>query len=142
MARSHSAKAPTIDHLHHHATRWRRGVDRLGDRAEAGADLVDSLHDMEHVFQRPRQTVELPDDDNIAFAQLVEHAVQLGPVPAPAGGGFLEYAAAAAGAEGLGLHGIALLVAFGDAGVAEQHAVAGFHKRAFANGTGSHGSSW
>jgi hypothetical protein len=35
---------------------------------------------VEHVFQRARQTVELPDNDNIAGAKLVEHAVQLGPV--------------------------------------------------------------
>src|SRR4029077_20500307 len=68
------------DHLHHHATRWRRGVDRLGDRAEAGAGGADSLHDVEYVFQRPRQAVELPDNDNITLAQLVEHAMQLGSV--------------------------------------------------------------
>jgi hypothetical protein len=68
---------------------------------------------------------KLPDSDNITLAQVVQHAVQLQPVPAPAGGGFLEDAAAADGVEGLGLHGIALLVAFEDAGVAEQHAPLG-----------------
>jgi hypothetical protein len=42
-----------------------------------------------------------------------------------------DLAAAAGSAEGFGLHGIALLVAFGKAGVAEQHALAGFHNRPF-----------
>ena len=65
---------------------------------------------MEHVLQRSRQAVELPDDDNIALVQLVEHAVQLGTVPAPAAGNLLEDVAAA---EGLGLQCIALLVSFG-----------------------------
>ena len=129
------------DHLQHHAAGRGSGVDRLGDRAEAGAGIADSLHDVEHVFQRAGQAVEFLDNDNITVAQLVEHAVQFGPVPAPAGGGFLEDAAAAGGAEGLGLHGIALLVAFGDASVAEQHAAAGglavFHKRGFAKGPDS-----
>jgi hypothetical protein len=36
------------DHLHHHATRWRRGVDRFGDRAQASAGVADTLHDVEH----------------------------------------------------------------------------------------------
>ena len=109
MARSNSAKR--ADHLHHHASGRRRGVDRLGQRAEAGASFVNPLHDVQHILQRARQPIELPDDDDIALAQLVEHAVQLGPVPAAAGGGLLEDAAAAGGAERLGLHGIALLVA-------------------------------
>ncbi|MBV8525513.1 MAG: hypothetical protein JOY71_25880 [Acetobacteraceae bacterium] len=34
--------------------------------------------------------IELPHDDGIALAQLIEHALQLGPVPAPTGCGFLE----------------------------------------------------
>ncbi len=99
------------DHLHHHAAGRGGGVDVLGDRAEAGAGIGDSLHDVQHVFQRARQAVELPDNDDIALAQLVEHAVQLGPVPAPAGGGLLEQAAAPGGAKRLGLQGVVLLVA-------------------------------
>jgi len=88
---------------------------------------------VEHVFQRPRQAVELPDNDNITLAQLVEHAVQLGPVPAPSGGGLLEDAAAAGRAERLGLQCITLLVSFGDSGVAKKQAVTAFHKRPFAH---------
>jgi hypothetical protein len=52
MARSKFCEGP--DHLHHHATRLRRGIDRLGDRAETGAGHADSLHDVKHVFQRSR----------------------------------------------------------------------------------------
>jgi hypothetical protein len=40
------------DHLHHHASSRRSGVDRLGDRAEARAGVGDALHDVQHVFQR------------------------------------------------------------------------------------------
>jgi hypothetical protein len=65
---------------------------------------------VEHVFQRPRQAVELPDNDNITLAQQVEHAVQLGPVPAPAGGGFLEDAAAAGGPKGYCLQQVGLVI--------------------------------
>jgi hypothetical protein len=80
--------------------------------AESGAGGADPLHDVQHVFERARQPVELPDNDHVALAQLVEHAVQLGPVPAPAGGGFFENAAAAGGAQRLRLDFVALLAAF------------------------------
>ena len=108
------------DHLHHHAAGRGGGVDVLGDRPEAGARLGDPLHDVQHVLQRAGQPVELPDDDRVAFAQMVQHAVQLGPVPTPAGGGLLEHAPAAGGSERFGLQGVVLLVALGDAGIAEQ----------------------
>src|SRR5690348_6018966 len=55
------------------------------------------------------------------------------PVPPSAGGGLLEDAQTAGSAQRLGLQCIALLVSFGNARVAEQHAPAGFHKRPFAH---------
>jgi hypothetical protein len=67
--------------------------------------------------------------------------MQLGPVPAPAGRGLLEDTAAAGGTKRLGLDLVALLVALGDASVAEQHAAAGFHKRSFVHGSADHGKS-
>src|SRR5690242_9308592 len=92
MARSNSAKAPTICIIIRPAGVV--GVDRLGNRAEARAGVPDSLHDMQHVLERARQAVELPDDDDVTLPQLIEHALQLGPVPASAGGGFFKNAAA------------------------------------------------
>jgi hypothetical protein len=87
--------------------------------------------------------------------------MQLGPVPAPAGRGLLEDTAAAGGTKRLGLDLVALLrsrlvrlgvpaersvtsgllVALGDASVAEQHAAAGFHKRSFTKGSGPSGGA-
>ena len=98
------------DHLHHHAPGRGGGVDVLGDRPEAGARLADPLHDVQHVLQRAGQAVELPDNDRVALAQVVEQAVQLRPVPAPAGGGFLEQAPATGRLERLRLQGVVLLV--------------------------------
>src|SRR3954447_12047033 len=104
------------------------------------------LHDVQHVLQRAGQAVKLPDDDGVSFAQVVQHAVQLGPIPAATRGHLLEHAPAASGSECLGLQEVVLLVTLGYAGIAEQRAAIGgfavFHKRAFANGTGSHGGSW
>src|SRR5260370_41873589 len=39
------------DHLHHHSTRWRCGVDCLCETAETSFRLLDPLHDCEHVPQ-------------------------------------------------------------------------------------------
>ena len=87
-----------------------------------------------------------PDDDCVPFAQVIQHAVQLGPVPTAPQRDFLKDAPAAGGSERLGLQKVVLLVALGYAGIAEQRAPAGgaavFHKRAFAHGAGSHGGSW
>jgi len=63
------------DHLHHHAPGWSGGVDVLRDRAEPRAGFGDPLHDVQHVFQGAGQAVEFPDDDGIAFAQMIEHPV-------------------------------------------------------------------
>ena len=45
-------------------------------------------------------------------------AVQLGPVPAPAGGGFLEDATAAGGPKGFCLQQVGLVILLGDTGIA------------------------
>jgi hypothetical protein len=43
---------------------------------------------VKEVLKRTRQPVEFPHDDDIALAQMIEHPVQLGPIP-PAAGGLL-----------------------------------------------------
>jgi hypothetical protein len=55
-------------------------------RAEAGTGAFDPLQDMEQILQAARQSVELPDDDDIAVAELADHLQKLRPIPAPAGG--------------------------------------------------------
>ena len=95
MARSNSAKEPTICIIMRPA-----GVVvsmfSVIERKPAPA-CGDPLHDVQHVLQRAGQAVELPDDDGVAFAQVVEHAVQLRPVPTAARGRLLEHAPAAGG---------------------------------------------
>ena len=94
-------------------------------RTEARARVADPLHDVQHVLQRARQAIELPDDDRVALAQMVQQAMQFRPVPAPAGRGFLEQASATGGPECLRLQGVVLFVSLGDAGIAKQRAAAG-----------------
>jgi hypothetical protein len=93
------------DHLHHHPAGRGGGVDVLGNGTEARARGADPLHDVQHVLERARQAVELPDDDGIALAQMVEQSMQLWPIPTPAGRGLLEQAFATGGFERFRLQG-------------------------------------
>ncbi len=67
------------NHLHHNASCRRRGADGLGKTAEAGFGLAQTFHDGEHVAQRAREPIEFPDDQNVAFAELIYQAMQFGP---------------------------------------------------------------
>ena len=67
----------------------------LGKRAELAAGGLEAFKDDEQVFERARQTIELPHDEGIAGAELIEQAVQLGPIPPSARRGLLEYFLAA-----------------------------------------------
>jgi hypothetical protein len=78
---------------------------------------------VKEIFERARQAVEFPHDDDIALAQLVEHAVQLGPVPTAAGSLLLVYPGATGRLEGADLGRRILVVGLRDAGVAELHGV-------------------
>jgi hypothetical protein len=100
------------NHLHHHAPGRRRSVDVLRDGPEPGTSHGDPLHDVQHVFQRPGETIELPDHHGVAIAQMVEHAVQLGTVPSATGRSFLEEAPASRGFQRFCLQGVVLLIAF------------------------------
>src|SRR5271169_741426 len=66
--------------------------------------------------------------------------MQLRPVPTATRCHLFEQTSAASSSEHLGLQQVVLLVAFGHAGIAEQHVAIGglavFHKRAFAHGSG------
>jgi hypothetical protein len=56
-----------------------------------------ALHDVQHVFQRAGEAVELPDRQRRSFPQVARQAVQLQPLPAAIRRGLLENAATAGG---------------------------------------------
>jgi len=97
------------------------GNERSTKRAELAAGGLEAFEDDEQVFERARQTIELPHDERIAGAELIEQAVQLGPIPPSARRGLLEYFLAAGLSERADLRRGVLILGFGDAGVAEQH---------------------
>jgi Tn3 transposase DDE domain len=114
----------------HFRPRLAAGQDALGDLAALGG--IELLPPPANPpVQGARQTIELPDNDGIAVAQMIEHAVQFRPVPAAAGGRFLEQAPATRGSECLRLQGVILLVSLGDAGIAEApYVLDGLHHHA------------
>jgi hypothetical protein len=71
------------------------------------------------VPQGAAEAVELPDDQGVTGAQLVEDLLEGGSVGAGAAGGLSEHSIAAGALEGVDLE-LGLLVGGGDAGVAEQ----------------------
>jgi hypothetical protein len=73
------------DHLHHHSAGRRCGVYRLGETAKASLRFLNSFHDRQHIPQGPRQAIELPDNQNISFAEVVEQSLQLRTVPSASG---------------------------------------------------------
>lgn len=50
-------------HVHHHAPGRRCTVDVFGERTKAGASLLHLVEDEQKVFQRSREAVEFPDDE-------------------------------------------------------------------------------
>ena len=73
------------------------GVDRLGQRTEADAAALEVLDGLDQLLERTGEPVELPDDQDVAFAaDEVEGGLQFGPVALSAGG-FLDEDAFAAG---------------------------------------------
>ena len=88
------------EHLHHHPPGGHGRVDGFGQRTEPCARRADPLQDQQRILERPRQTVEFPDDDHIARHQPAEQAGQFRTVPAAAGGAFLMDAPAARRCQG------------------------------------------
>ena len=52
---------------------------------ESRSGFPELLHDREQVAQRARQTIQLPDNDHITSAELMEEPEELGSVPTSAG---------------------------------------------------------
>lgn len=71
--------------MEHKPTGGCGGVDILGKRPKARAMRLDRVHDVEKVTQGTGEAVVLGDGDNVALAQLIEQAVQLGPAARCAG---------------------------------------------------------
>ena len=92
----------------------------LGNGLEAGAGLADGFDDLKQVAGGAGQPVEFPDRDRITRAELVEHAVEFGPVAVGAGELFAKDALAAGLLECFELE-REFLVFGRDAGVADLH---------------------
>ncbi|AOF95310.1 hypothetical protein BSY17_4165 (plasmid) [Sphingobium sp. RAC03] len=107
--------------MHHHPSCRGSRVDAFGERTKPTACDFDAVEDVKQVLERARKPVELPDGHDITGAELVNHPVQLGTIPASATGRFLEYAFAPSSFERATLERRALIVAFRDTGVADQH---------------------
>ena len=50
-------------HLHHRPASRSRRVDRLGQATESRSGFLELLHDREHVAERARSPIQLPDND-------------------------------------------------------------------------------
>jgi hypothetical protein len=67
------------------------GVDRLLQALEPDAALSQPGDGVDQVPQRAAEPVELPDDQGVTGAQLVQELLEGGPVGAGAAGGLGEY---------------------------------------------------
>ena len=97
------------------------GVDRLGQRGQLAAALVQLQPQLDQVAQVARQAVELPHREGVAGAQELQRRGQLGPLGALAGAAVGEDPLAAALLQGPQLLG-GVLVDGGDAAVADEQA--------------------
>ena len=109
-------------HLHHHSAGRSRRVDRLGQATESRSGFPELLHDREHIAQRARQPIQLPDNDHITSAKLMEEPEELGPVLMSAGSLLAKDALAPSRFERRHLSSGVLIVR-GNAGVTDQHCI-------------------
>lgn len=66
------------EHRHNHLACMRRCVcPWFRQRLEPGAGIADGFHSFEKITSRSGKPVQFPDDKDVAFAQLVEHALKL-----------------------------------------------------------------
>jgi len=63
---------------------------RLGNGSELAACLIDCVHRVKQIPRGSGQAVEFPDNNNVAWADLVEHALKFRPLPLEAGNLFAE----------------------------------------------------
>ena len=71
------------------------GVDRLLEATEPDPAVGEAGDGVDQVAQRPAQPVQLPDDQGVAGAQLVQELLEDRPVGAGAAGGLGEHPVAA-----------------------------------------------
>ena len=109
-------------HLHHHPAGRSGRVDRLGQATESRSGFPELLHDREHIAQRAREPIQLPDNDNVTAAELMEEPEELGPLPTSSGSLLAEDALAARRFERRHLSRRVLIVG-GNAGVTDQHCI-------------------
>jgi hypothetical protein len=76
------------DH-HHHPSRRRCRVDRLGQATEASFGFTHAFHNRQDIPERAGQPVERPHHEHISFSALIEEPVELRPVP-PSSGSLLS----------------------------------------------------
>src|SRR5437764_4139388 len=77
-------------HLHKHAPSGAGRINRLGQGTEFRTGRVNPFENSQQVFERARQAVEFPDNERVTWAERIEQAVKLGPVPSTAGGGLFK----------------------------------------------------
>jgi hypothetical protein len=104
------------------------GVNRLLETSEPDAAVSESGDGVNQMAQGPAQSVEFPDDQGVAGAQLVQDLLEGGAVGAGAAGGLGEHPVAASVLQGVDLE-LGVLVGGGDAGIAEQMSHAGNRRR-------------
>jgi hypothetical protein len=100
------------------------GVDRLLQAAESDPAVGEAGDGVDQVPKGAAEAVELPDDQGVAGAQLVQDLLEGGSVGAGAAGGLGEHPVAAGSLQGVDLE-LGVLVGGGDAGIAEQVSHAG-----------------
>jgi hypothetical protein len=95
------------------------GVDRLLEAAEPDAAVGQAGDGVDQMTQGAAEPIQLPHDQGVAGAELVQQLLEGGAVGAGAAGGLGEHPIAAGRREGVDLE-LWLLVGGGDAGIAEQ----------------------
>src|SRR5579875_784786 len=96
------------------------GVDRLGERTEPDAALLQVVDDLHQILERAGEPVEFPDHQRIALAQHSQAGNQFRAVTAGASGLLLEHLLAAARRQGILLK-RRVLVLRANASVANDH---------------------
>jgi hypothetical protein len=95
------------------------GVDRLLEAPEPDPTVGKAGDGVDQVPQRPARPIQLPDNQGVAGAELVQDLFESGPVAAGIAGGLGEHPIAAGPLQRVDLE-LGLLVGGRDAGIAEQ----------------------
>lgn len=96
------------------------GVDAFGEAGELDLEFVQAVDQVDEVLDAAAEAVEFPDDDLVAGAQLVDHALELGAVRGGSGGVLLVDPFAPGLLQCVALQG-GILVVRADPGVSDPH---------------------